>query len=155
MKSRPAFVLRLCAAPVLALAVIFCGGASRLQAQVASSSQVVAPRQATGSGSVVREMMMRLHAGGENPEMSTRYTMLEADHPQREAQLSLQSCKKMRIGAQIEAQRVHVVTRPGLYGIGAAPAGSSYGVVDGKLVRFDPETMRIQSVVRMVDRILD
>lgn len=65
------------------------------------------------------------------------------------------SCAKLRVGAEVDTQRLHVVTRPGLYGIGAAPRGSSYGIVDGRLVRFDPDTMRVQSVVRRVEAILD
>lgn len=61
----------------------------------------------------------------------------------------------LRVGATIETGHLHVVTRPGLYGIGAAPRGSAYGIVDERLVRFDPDTMQIQSVIRMVETILD
>ncbi|AGT07803.1 hypothetical protein [Paracoccus aminophilus] len=60
-----------------------------------------------------------------------------------------------RIGDKVDAANVHVITRPGLYGIGAAPRGSQYGIIDGRLVRYDLESMRIQSVLRYVEAILD
>lgn len=60
-----------------------------------------------------------------------------------------------RIGDRIGQDSLHPVTRPGLYGIGRAPSGSSYGITEGRLIRYDPETMQIQSVIRRVDGILD
>lgn len=60
-----------------------------------------------------------------------------------------------RIGDRISEDKLHPVTRPGLYGIGRVPSGSSYGVSEGRLIRYDPETMQIQSVIRRVDGILD
>ncbi|WP_134681209.1 hypothetical protein [Paracoccus ravus] len=59
------------------------------------------------------------------------------------------------VGERIEAAHLHRISRPGLYGISQPPSGSDYGVIDGKLVRFDPESLELQSVIRDVDRILD
>lgn len=61
----------------------------------------------------------------------------------------------LRVGAQVDPEQIHVVTRPGLYGIGHVPAGCQYGVIDGYLVRFDSETSRILSIVRSVHEVLD
>ncbi len=61
----------------------------------------------------------------------------------------------LRVGNKIDAHDLHVVSRPGLYGIGIAPRGSQYGIIDHRLVRFNPQTMQIQSVIRMVDQIRD
>lgn len=62
---------------------------------------------------------------------------------------------RLRVGSHIDPSHLHIITRPGLYGIGNAPRGSNYGIVDGRLVRFDPQNMQILSVVRMVEAILD
>ena len=61
----------------------------------------------------------------------------------------------LRPGATLSGHELHRITRPGLYGIGKSPRGSSYGIVDGQLLRYDPDTMQILSVIRNVDSILD
>lgn len=60
-----------------------------------------------------------------------------------------------KIGARVDPQELHVVTRPGLYGVGHPPRGNSYGVVNGRLIRFNPDTMQVLSVIRDIDQILD
>ncbi len=62
---------------------------------------------------------------------------------------------EVRVGAVAGPQDLHPITRPGLYGVGRAPQGNKYGVIDGKLVRYDPQTMQILAVIRAVDAILD
>ncbi|WP_199260225.1 hypothetical protein [Paracoccus binzhouensis] len=60
-----------------------------------------------------------------------------------------------RVGERLDKARLHRVTRPGLYGMSRPPAGSLYGIVDGKLIRYDPENAQILSIIRQVDRIMD
>lgn len=59
------------------------------------------------------------------------------------------------IGQRLEPESLHRIKRPGLYGISQSPDGSAYGVAEGRLIRFDPAELRVQSVIREVDRILD
>lgn len=63
--------------------------------------------------------------------------------------------QKISVGKALAPSSFHVVTRPGLYGMGQPPRGSRYGIVNGKLIRFDPSTSRVLSVIRQVDQILD
>lgn len=63
--------------------------------------------------------------------------------------------EKVSVGKALAPSSIHVITRPGLYGMGQPPRGSRYGIVNGKLIRFDPSTSRVLSVIRQVDRILD
>ncbi|MFC3570286.1 hypothetical protein [Paracoccus sp. TOH] len=60
-----------------------------------------------------------------------------------------------RVGDRLDKARLHQVTRPGLYGMSLPPAGSLYGIVDGKLIRYNPENAQILSIIRQVDRIMD
>lgn len=60
-----------------------------------------------------------------------------------------------QVGQHIDASQLHPVRRPGLYGVSGSPVGSRYGVIDGRLIRYDPDTMRVQSIIRPVDEILD
>lgn len=60
-----------------------------------------------------------------------------------------------RIGERIDPARLHPVRRPGLYGIGEPPEGSRYGIVDGRLIRYDPGETRLLSIIRPVAGILD
>ncbi|WP_104492745.1 hypothetical protein [Paracoccus denitrificans] len=61
----------------------------------------------------------------------------------------------LRVGDRLDNARLHQVTRPGLYGMSEAPSGSRYGIVDGKLIRYDPESAQVLSIIRQVDRIMD
>lgn len=60
-----------------------------------------------------------------------------------------------QVGQSVDGGQLHRVSRPGLYGMSQPPAGSAYGIVDDRLIRFDPESGRILSIIRQVDRILD
>ncbi|TWI36997.1 hypothetical protein IQ24_00787 [Paracoccus sulfuroxidans] len=66
-----------------------------------------------------------------------------------------QGGKGISVGEALPPGKIHVITRPGLYGMGEPPRGSRYGIVNGRLIRFDPGTSRVLSVIRQVDRILD
>lgn len=60
-----------------------------------------------------------------------------------------------QVGARIDPARLHRVTRPGLYGVGHSPPGSSYGVIGGRLIRYDPDSLRVQSIIREIEAVLD
>lgn len=59
------------------------------------------------------------------------------------------------VGQILDLGKVHLVTRPGRYGLSRAPAGNDYAVVDGKLVRVDSRSGQILSILRSIDTILD
>lgn len=67
-----------------------------------------------------------------------------------------QAAKKgIRVGDVVDPGSVHLVTRPGAYGLSTPPAGDRYAIVDGRLVRMDPATGRILSILRLIDAVLD
>lgn len=59
------------------------------------------------------------------------------------------------VGDVFDLNSIHIVTQPGLYGLGKPPASNSYAVIGGQLVRVDSDTGRLLSIIRMVDKILD
>jgi len=61
----------------------------------------------------------------------------------------------VQVGDTVPPARLHIVTYPGLYGLGPDLPGSKYAVVDGYLLRVDPESRKVQSVIRRVDAIRD
>lgn len=48
----------------------------------------------------------------------------------------------------VAADPMHMVERPGLYGLAMPPDGSRYAIVGNNLVRIDVRTGRIQAVIR-------
>lgn len=66
-----------------------------------------------------------------------------------------QAKKGLVVGDIFDLKDIHIVTRPGLYGLGEPPAGNRYAIVDGRLVRVDSGTGRLLSIIRLVDAILD
>ncbi|RCW86704.1 hypothetical protein [Paracoccus lutimaris] len=59
------------------------------------------------------------------------------------------------VGAAVAPGKLHRVSRPGLYGMSEPPVGSAYGIVDNRLIRFDPESGKVLSIIRQVDEVLD
>lgn len=58
----------------------------------------------------------------------------------------------LRVGDILNADRITMIERPGLYGLGLAPEGSAFALSSGKLLRIDPETGQILSILRDVGR---
>ena len=54
----------------------------------------------------------------------------------------------LAVGDDLDPARLHVITRPGLYGLNRTAPGDRFGIVEGLLVRFDPVTMRLKSIIR-------
>ena len=63
--------------------------------------------------------------------------------------------RQAAVGSVIDLGGVHLVSRPGLYGLGEPPKGQRYAIMNGRLVRVDRDTGRILSIIRIVDAILD
>lgn len=62
---------------------------------------------------------------------------------------------KPEIGAPVPADIMHVVTRPGLYGISDPAPGMQYAVVGDSLVRVEVETGTVRSIIRSNVRPVD
>lgn len=54
----------------------------------------------------------------------------------------------LAVGDTLDAKRLHVITRPGLYGLTGTSSGNAYGIIDGLLVRFDSSSLRLKSIIR-------
>ncbi|RMC37883.1 hypothetical protein [Paracoccus alkanivorans] len=59
------------------------------------------------------------------------------------------------VGDTLPPDQVHIITNPGLYGLGPEPAGSKYAVAGGKLIRINPKTGKVLSILRSQSEILD
>lgn len=55
------------------------------------------------------------------------------------------------VGDTVDMSRVKVVDQPEVYGLGIAPAGNIYAIVGDLLVRMNPETGKVLSILRQVD----
>lgn len=60
-----------------------------------------------------------------------------------------------QVGDILPEADVHIVTSPGVYGLGPEPPGSRYAVAHGMLIRVDAETTKVLSVLREQARPLD
>lgn len=62
---------------------------------------------------------------------------------------------EFHVGDSLDRDEVHVVSSPGRYGLGAEVPGSSYAVAHGKLIRIDPSSFKVLSILRDQPRLLD
>ena len=65
------------------------------------------------------------------------------------------SSSQIVIGETLPPDSLHLIERPGLYGLGPEPPGSRYAVANGHLIRIDAKTLQVLSVLRIQDRVLD
>ncbi|MFN3524901.1 MAG: hypothetical protein ACK4YU_02325 [Paracoccus sp. (in: a-proteobacteria)] len=59
------------------------------------------------------------------------------------------------VGDIAPRDQMHLVTRPGAYGLSDPPGTDRYAIVGGQLVRIDGASGKILSALRRVERILD
>lgn len=59
------------------------------------------------------------------------------------------------VGDKLNPERIHMIDRPGLYGLGEGLPGSSYAISDNHLIRVDATNFRVQSILRSRQQILD
>lgn len=59
------------------------------------------------------------------------------------------------VGDVLKKGDFHLITNPGLYGLGPEPPGNRYALVAGLLVRIDAKTRKILSILREQRDILD
>ena len=58
-------------------------------------------------------------------------------------------------GDVLDATDLEFIERPGFYGLGSDLRGSRYAIAQGHLVRVDPDSLRVQSVLRSNVRSID
>ena len=63
--------------------------------------------------------------------------------------------RDFQVGDDLNPADVHLVTSPGRYGLGADVPGSRYAVAHGKLIRIDPSSFKVLSILRDQSRLLD
>lgn len=59
------------------------------------------------------------------------------------------------VGDILSPDQVHIITEPGLYGLGRNVPGSEYAVAAGRLIRIEPETYKVLSILHEQSKILD
>lgn len=63
--------------------------------------------------------------------------------------------KSFQVGDVLPAGAVHIITNPGRYGLGPEPDNSRYALAHGKLIRIDPKTYQVKSILRTQEKQLD
>lgn len=89
---------------------------------------------------------------------ATAVVMLGVPAPLMSQQQGAAAAAKLEafgVGDVLSRDEVHIITSPGLYGLGPEPPGSRYAVSRGKLIRIDPSTYQVKSILRRQDRVLD
>jgi hypothetical protein len=59
------------------------------------------------------------------------------------------------VGERLSPDELHVLGEPGRYGLGPQIRGSRYGISHGQLIRFDPATFEVQSILRRQKQLPD
>ncbi|WP_347138439.1 hypothetical protein [Paracoccus sp. SSK6] len=84
--------------------------------------------------------------------LSGDYDLQAQGTPQGEVKVKV---RKLTPGDVLDAKDVDFIERPGFYGLGSDLRGSRYAIIDGYLVRVDPDSLQVQSVLRSNVRSID
>lgn len=68
---------------------------------------------------------------------------------------TIEARKDIAVGDVLSKGDVHIITEPGSYGLGRNVGDSEYAVANGRLIRIDPKTLKVLSILRVQDAILD
>ena len=72
-----------------------------------------------------------------------------------QANVALTEPRALMPGEVMPPENIEFIENPGRYGLGSDLRGSRYAIVDGHLVRIDPQTMELQSILRKHGLALD
>lgn len=67
----------------------------------------------------------------------------------------IEAQQDIAVGDRLARSGVHFISEPGLYGLGRTVAASEYAVAGGRLIRIDPKTLQVLSILRVQNGILD
>lgn len=73
----------------------------------------------------------------------------------RKAVTQTEAPADLSVGDRLRRGEVHIISEPGLYGLGRNVGSSEYAVAKGRLIRIDPKTLKVLSILRAQDQILD
>lgn len=62
---------------------------------------------------------------------------------------------EIKVGDVLKRDQVHIITEPGRYGLGRTVGDSQYAVANGFLIRIDPASMKVLSILRVQNGVLD
>lgn len=62
---------------------------------------------------------------------------------------------EIAVGDVLPASDVHIITSPGRYGLGPEIPGSQYAVSHGRLIRIEPSSRKVLSILRVQNGVLD
>lgn len=72
-----------------------------------------------------------------------------------EAAVTAETPHAIVVGDHLTPEQIHVLAEPGRYGLGPQIRGSRYGIAGGQLIRFDPESLEVQSILRRQHQLPD
>lgn len=58
---------------------------------------------------------------------------------------------RLKVGQRVDAAHIQLVDAPGVYGLSLPPDGNRYAIVAEHVVRVDPQTGKILSILRPID----
>lgn len=129
-------------------------GAQSERASASSPGAAVVATESSRPRSIGSADLVTVPSPDTRPDASTTDGLTSATLV-NQAPVETETSAQFKVGARVDPDRLHIVTRPGLYGMGRPPPGNRYGILNGRLIRFDPETMHVLSVIRHVEQILD
>ena len=59
--------------------------------------------------------------------------------------------KTVRVGDTVSMEQIDIVEQPEIYGLGLSPADNRFAIIDNQLVRLDPETGKVLSILRQIN----
>ena len=68
---------------------------------------------------------------------------------------TIEARQDISVGDTLPRDQVHIITEPGVYGLGRNVPGSEYAVANSRLIRVDPKTLKVLSILRVQDGVLD
>ena len=109
------------------------------------------PRKIVAATASVGLLVLPIFAVAYNHDIAQAHAQPAAQHARMyQAKSDSAADASVRVGDTVNLEQVDIVEEPEVYGLGLSPAGNRYAIIDNLLVRLNPDTGKVLSILREI-----
>lgn len=109
------------------------------------------PRKIVAATASVGLLVLPIFAVAYNNDIAQAHAQPAAQHARMyQAKSDSAADASVRVGDTVNLEQVDIVEEPEVYGLGFSPAGNRYAIIDNLLVRLNPDTGKVLSILREI-----
>lgn len=109
------------------------------------------PRKIIAATASVGLFVLPIFAVAYNHDIAQAHAQPVTEHARMyQAKSTSAADAAVRVGDTVNLEQVDIVEEPEIYGLGLSPAGNRYAIIGNLLVRLNPNTGKVLSILREI-----